>query len=224
MDLGNHSYSHPSLNDVGAEAYISDIQHGEATTKSLLAKRHHQLRYFRAPYLETGSTRAIKVEVDNWLAAHGYTTAPVTIDADDWEFAEPYDEAIARRDSAQQQHIKSEYLAYTAARVAWAQASARQLFGRDIRHVMLLHCTRLNADTLDDIAKLLKRAHLRPVSLAIALEDPVYEQPDTYVGEDGIDWLERWSEVRDVDLPQAGNEDPPADIRAAYDRVDSDRH
>lgn len=223
MELGNHTYSHPSLNEVGPSAYISDIARGEPVTKALLERHHMRLRFFRAPYLETGSTLAIKNEVASWLRAHAYVMAPVTIDADDWEFAEPYDGAIARRNVADQKRIKSEYLAYTAMRISWAQASARQLFGRNIAHVMLLHCTRLNADTLDDLAKLLKRARLRAVSLASALQDPVYREPDGYVGPDGIDWLERWAQVRKIDLPEAGNEDPPADIQAAYDRVDNDR-
>jgi peptidoglycan/xylan/chitin deacetylase (PgdA/CDA1 family) len=223
MELGNHTYSHLSLNDVSADAYIADIIRGEPVTKALLRKHHEHMRYFRAPYLETGKTSAIKTKVADWLSAHGYRMAPVTIDPDDWEFAEPYDDAIARRDRARQRHIRSEYLSFTAKRIAWAKASARLLFGRDIWHIMLLHCTRLNADTLDDILKLLRAAHLRPVSLTTALQDPVYKLPDTYVGKDGIDWLERWADARGVDLPEAGSEDPPADIQAAYDRVDNDR-
>lgn len=224
MELGNHTYSHASLNDVGPQAYIADIELGEPITKALLQKHSEQMRYFRAPYLETGETAAVKNSVDRWLAMHNYRMAPVTIDADDWEFAEPYDDAIARRNDAEKRHIRAEYLAYTATRVAFAQAAARALFGRDIRHVMLLHCTRLNADTLDDLLKILRNAHLRPVSLATALQDPVYRLPDTYVGKDGIDWLERWADARKVDLPEAGDVDPPRDIQAAYDRVDNDRH
>jgi len=224
MELGNHTYSHPSLNAVGAQAYIVDIARGEVVTKSLLKAHGKRMRYFRAPYLETGATYRIKHEVEAWLLAHHYQMAPVTIDADDWEFAEPYDAALARRDEAEQRRIRNEYLAYTAMRISWAKASARMLFGRDIAHVMLLHCTRLNADTLDDVLRLLHRAHLRPVSLSTALKDPAYRLPDTYVGRDGIDWLERWADARKADLPESGDEDPPADIQAAYDQVDDDRH
>jgi hypothetical protein len=208
---------------VGPKEYIADIERGEQLTKPLLQAHGLDMRYFRAPYLETGRTAAIRDEVAAWLTAHGYTMAPVTIDADDWEFAEPYDDAIARRDRARQRRIRKEYLAYTAKRIGWAQASARALFGRDIAQVMLLHCTRLNADTLGDVLKIVKRARLKPVNLATALEDPVYKQPETYSGPDGIDWLQRWAESRGVDLPQAGSEDPPADIQAAYDLVDNDR-
>jgi len=147
---------------------------------------------------------------------------PVTIDADDWEFAEPYDDTIARRDVRLQRYIRAEYLVHTAGRIAWSQRSARILFGRDIAQIMLLHATRLNADTFDDLARLLRQARLRPISVDRALRDPVYRVPSTYAGPDGIDWLERWALTRKVDLPDDGNEDPPADIVAAYKRVDND--
>lgn len=222
LQLGNHTYSHASLNEVGPRSYIEDIVKGERITKALLSARGEQMRYFRAPYLETGKTLRDKQEVQSWLTAHGYWMAPVTIDADDWEFAEPYDDAIRRKDAAGQRRIRAEYLDLTAARIGWAQESARRLFGRDIRHIMLLHCTRLNADTLPAVVKLLARAHLKPVTIDEALQDPVYQQPDLHLG-DGIDWLQRWADVRQVDLPEAGDEDPPADIQAAYDRVDHDR-
>ncbi len=223
MDLGNHTFSHDSANALGASAYIADIVRGEPVIRQLLARRGRKILWFRHPYLETGYPAATQREIDTWLASHGYRIAPVTIDADDWEFAEPYDDAIARHDPAAQKHIMAEYLAYTAKRIDWARRSAHVLFGRDIAHVMLLHCTRLNADALDDIAALLRRQHLRSVGLAEALRDPVYRERDPYVGKDGIDWLERWAIDRHRDLPDNGNEDPPADIKAAYDRVDNDQ-
>ncbi len=223
MDLGNHGYSHRSPDELGTAGYIADIARGEPVTRRLLGARGKRLRWFRYPYLAAGSTAAAKGTIAAWLAAHAYRIAPVTIDAQDWEFAEPYDDAIARGDVERQRQIRAEYLAYTSRRIAWAQASARSLFGRDIAHVMLLHCTRLNADMLDDIAILLRKAHLRPVSLARAMRDPAYRTRDTYAGPDGLDWLERWAETSDVQLPESGNEDPPADIQADYDRVDNDR-
>jgi peptidoglycan/xylan/chitin deacetylase (PgdA/CDA1 family) len=223
MDLGNHSFSHESPNAIGVKAYLADIARGEPVIRGLLARHGRRIAWYRHPYLETGYPAATEREIDGWLAVHGYRIAPVTIDADDWEFAEPYDDAIARHDMAAQRHIMTEYLAYTAKRIDWARRSARLLFGRDIAHVMLLHCTRLNADALDDLAALLRRDHLRSVSLAQAMRDPVYHMADHYVGKDGIDWLERWAIDRHRDLPADGDEDPPADIKAAYDRVDNDQ-
>lgn len=223
MSLGNHTYSHGSPNTLGADGYIADIAHGEQVTRPMLKARGQKLRWFRHPYLETGFPAAVRNRIDAWLGTLGYRIAPVTIDAEDWEFAEPYDDAIARRDVAKQEQIRKAYLDYTAIRIRWSQASARVLFGRDIAHVMLLHCTRLNADTLDELAGLLRQAHLRPVTLDRAMRDPAYRTRDTYAEKDGITWLERWALTMHKTLPEAGDEDPPAQIQAEYDRVDNDR-
>lgn len=223
MHLGNHTYSHASPNDVGAAAYIADIVKGETVTKALLAERGETLHWFRHPYLQTGSPAPVRREIESWLAAHGYRIAPVTIDADDWMFAEPYDDAIARHDGPRQKRLRAEYLAYTAKRIAWSQASAKVLFGRDIAHVMLLHATRLNADTMDDLARLLKHADLRSVTLTEAMRDPAYRTRDDYAGKNGINWLERWALTLHKNLPVEGDVDPPKDIQAQYDRVDNDR-
>jgi peptidoglycan/xylan/chitin deacetylase (PgdA/CDA1 family) len=224
MGLGNHTFSHKSPNGIGATGYVADIARGEPVTRGLLAQYGRRLRWFRHPFLETGYPSAVKREINDWLVVHRYRIAPVTIDADDWEFAEPYDDAIARNDLVGQRHIKSAYLASTSRRIAWSIKSARVLFGRDIAQIMLLHCTRLNADSIDALASLFQHFRLRPVSLDHAMRDRAYRNPDTYAGMDGIDWLERWSISMRRDLPEEGDEDPPADIQAAYDRVDNDRH
>lgn len=223
MSLGNHTYSHGSPNTLGAEGYIADIVRGEQVTRPMLKARGMKLRWFRHPYLETGYPAAVRNTIDAWLKTHGYRIAPVTIDAEDWEFAEPYDDAVAKQDVERQAQIRKAYLDYTAIRIRWSQASARVLFGRDIAHVMLLHCTRLNADTLDDLARLLRDAHLRPVTLEKAMRDPAYRTPDDYAEKDGITWLERWALTKREALPEEGDEDPPAQIQAEYDRVDNDR-
>ena len=223
MDLGNHTLSHESPNALGAKGYIEDVLRGEPVTRRLLAERHRQLRWFRHPYLETGAPQAVKLEIDRWLAEHHYRIAPVTIDADDWEFAEPYDDAIARRDEPRRQRIKAQYLDYTRSMMVWHRKASQALFGRDVAYVMLLHATRLNADSIEDIAAMLKAQHLRGVTLDEAMRDKAYQTPDPYVGRDGVDWMERWSLELHKELPWDSYKEAPADIQAEYDRVDSDR-
>ncbi|MGL4301544.1 MAG: polysaccharide deacetylase family protein, partial [Sphingomonas sp.] len=222
--LGNHSYSHESANDITGPAYVADIIRGEPVVRSLLAAKDKTLGWYRHPYLETGFPAATKRAVDEWLPAHHYRIAPVTIDADDWEFAEPYDDAIMRHDKPLQRRIMRAYLDYTAIRIDWSLRSAHVLFGREIAHVMLLHATRLNADAFDRLAALLRHAHLRPVSLESAMADPAYHTADRYEGKDGLNWLERWALTLRKDLPSNGDEDPPHWIDLLYDRVDNDRH
>ncbi|MBT2187208.1 polysaccharide deacetylase family protein [Sphingobium sp. H33] len=223
LDLGNHSFSHESPNSLGANAYVEDIARGEPVTRALLAEFHKTLAWYRFPYLETGNTAAVKHAIERWLIQHHYRIAPVTMNADDWEFSEPYDDAVAQGDLRRQQRIKQQYLQYTDRMINWYQKAARALFRRDISYVMLLHATRLDADCIDDFAALLKRHRLRGVTLAEAMRDPAYRTRDHYIGSDGIDWLERWSLVSKRELPWESFEDPPKDIQADYDRIDRDR-
>ena len=95
-------------------------------------------------------------------------------------------------------------------RIDWSLRSAPPCSGA-ISH-RSYYCTRLNADSIDDFASIFRRLHLRPVNLDRAMRDRAYRTPDTYVGEDGIDWLERWSALKRTDLHEEGEEDPPTDI------------
>lgn len=224
MDLGNHTYSHESPNDLGAQRYTDDIAKGEPVTKGLLAQHGKTMRYFRHPYLETGSPGPVKDAIDSWLASHGYTIAPVTIDADDWEFAQVYDDAIYRHDEARRLRVRHEYLAYTERTIAWYQHAGQAVFGRQIAFVMLMHDTRLNADSFEELAEILKRRRLKPVTLAQALKDPAYRTRDPYTGKDGIDWVERWSYELHKAMPWSTWRDPPKQIEEEYEKTEHDRH
>ncbi len=224
MNLGNHTFSHESPDQLGGQGYIQDIARGEPVTRGLLGRRGKPLLWFRHPYLETGFPEPVKREIDGWLAGHGYRIAPVTIDADDWEFAQPYDDAIARHDEARRLRIQKQYLEYTERTIAWYQDASNALFGRQIAFVMLLHATRLNADSIDELAEILKRRKLKGVTLEEAMKDPAYLIHDPYVGHDGIDWMERWSNELHKELPWDSWQDPPAQIVQEYDRTERDRH
>lgn len=223
MDLGNHTFSHESPNDIGVKAYIDDIANGEMVTKKLLAARGRRDRWFRAPNLETGHPMAAKQEILGWLATHGYRMAPVTMNATDWQFAEPYDDAVLHHDTARAARIRASYLAYTREMIGWYHDASAALFGRDIAYVMLLHTSRLNADCIDDLATLFRRAKLRPVNLDTAMRDPAYRTPDRFAEADGIDWMERWAETLNKTLPWDSFHDVPKDIQNEYDKVDKDR-
>jgi hypothetical protein len=106
--------------------------------------------------------------------------------------------------------------------VAWSRKAALQLLGRRPALVFLLHDTRLNADSLDDLAAILKRNDLQVVSLERAMADPAYQIGDDFADADGDEWLSRWSTTLHRDLPWSDFTDPPADIAAAEARLDKD--
>ena len=214
MDLGNHTFSHASLNTTSADAYIADFARDETVTGRLLADRGRREHLFRYPYLETGQTRASHDQVVEWLADHSYTIVPVTMENSDWQFSAPYDDAVARGDGQEAARIRRQYLSFTRAIIAWYEKAGKALFGREPRFVFLLHASRLNAASIDALAVVLKQARLRVVPLAIAMKDAAYQTKDDYIGPDGNEWLERWAMTLQRDLPFESIPKVPAAITA----------
>ena len=201
MDLGNHTYSHPSLTKTPVETYIADVARDETVTAPLLVARGRREHWFRYPFLETGTTQAVRTRFEGWLGEHGYRVAPVTMENSDWQFATLYDAAIARGDVAAAARVRQQYLTFTREIVAWYKQAARGLFGREPSFVFLLHASRLNAASIDALAAILRDARLRPITLDAAMRDPAYRTADHYVGPDGNEWLERWSQTLNKRLP-----------------------
>lgn len=221
MQLGNHTLSHESLNKTPVDDYIAGVSRTDAILRSLGGAHGRPPHWFRHPYLETGLTLETRHTFEAWLKAQGYAVAPVTMENSDYVFALVYDDAIMRRDAAAAARVKAAYLDYTARVTAWYQAAAFQLLGRRPDFVYLLHATRLNADCIDQLAAMLRHDHLRPISLDRAMRDPAYGIADDYAGPDGDEWLSRWSRTLHKELPWDSFPEPPADIVAANDKLDT---
>jgi peptidoglycan/xylan/chitin deacetylase (PgdA/CDA1 family) len=221
MELGNHSYSHLSLDRVPVETYIADVARGGVVTSALLADRGRRERRYRYPYLETGRSAAVRARFEGWLAAHHYRVAPVTMENSDWQFADPYDDALRHGRTTEAGRIRDAYLAYSAAIVPWYRKAAGGLLGREPAFVFLLHASRLNADSVDALDAILRTNRLRAVRLKTAMRDPAYRIADTYVGPDGDEWVTRWAMTLHKDLPWASLPTVPADIRAWSARLDA---
>lgn len=221
MDLGNHTYSHLSLNKTPVDAYIANVARDETVTARLLAAHNRRERWFRYPYLETGETRDVRDRFESWLKKHGYRIAPVTMENSDWQFSGAYDDAVERGDAPEASRIQQEYLAFTKRIVGWYEYAGYKLLGRTPRFVFLLHASRSNAASIDGIASVLRDSNLRVVSLDKAMRDPAYRIPDAYVGPDGIEWLERWSKTLRRDLPWETIPMVPQDIVKADAKLES---
>jgi peptidoglycan/xylan/chitin deacetylase (PgdA/CDA1 family) len=219
MDLGNHTYDHPHFStDVAAE--IAEVEKGEVETRRLLAARGRAPHWFRHPYLETGATAQAQNAFEAWLGMKGYRVAAVSLENSDWLFAAPYDEAVMKGDTAEAARIKAAYLAFTAQIVPWYRQAALDVLGRRPSLVFLLHATRLNADSLDELAKVLADNRLTPVPLVRAMDDAAYEIPDDPATTNGQPWIARWALVLKKPMPWASLPRPPADIAAADARLE----
>lgn len=196
FELGNHTYSHPSLHKVPLDQYLREIADGERVTRPLVEGRGGTYGWFRHPFLQTGRDLDTKRAVESWLSEHGYRVAPVTIDNSEWVYARAY--AIARREKDKElvARIAESYLDYMMRVVAYYERQSELLFGRQIPQVLLVHANRLNADHFGALADLIAKRGYRFVKLGDAVADAAYKSEDTFTGGGGITWLHRWALTR----------------------------
>ena len=191
LELGNHTFSHINLQKASLEEYKEDVLRGEPVTRRLLAERGRDLRYFRHPFLFTGTTPEYKRGLAEFLAARRYTIAPVTVDNGDYIFAKVYHDAKKRGDAATARRVADAYVPYMESVFEHFERLSAETFGREVRQTLLLHANEINADRFDELAAMLRRRGYAFVTLEEALKDPAYSEPDALY-KNGISWLHRW--------------------------------
>ena len=207
FELGNHTYSHFSLNKVGLKAWEDDVIQGESVTRILLSQHNMQLRYFRHPYLDTGRDLETRRQAEAFLVARGYRIAPVTVDAWDWMYGGVYEDAKKRGDAALQQKLVQSYLSYTDEVFAYSEQLSKELVGYEPKQILLLHANELEGDHFSELVEVIRKRGYRFITLEEALNDLIYSLPDTYVGEEGTGWLDHWAITRGKP-PRGGPEFP----------------
>jgi peptidoglycan/xylan/chitin deacetylase (PgdA/CDA1 family) len=193
LELGNHTYSHPDYNSFSFDEFSQDVLKGELITRGILERRSMSLDYFRHPFLHVGNSKERSDSLNAFLGDHGYTVAPVTIDNEDYLFALAYKKAGDKKDSALMKKIGADYLLYMENKLKYFEKQASLLFGRNIKHILLLHASLLNADYMDALAGMFRKNHYEFVTMEQALEDPAYNTSITVYGNWGISWIDRWA-------------------------------
>jgi peptidoglycan/xylan/chitin deacetylase (PgdA/CDA1 family) len=207
-DLGNHSYSHPDINNVPLADVTVDITRGEPLVRAALSARGRTLRYFRHPFLHTGPTPESKAGLQAFLDAHGYTVAPVTFDNSDYAFAALYLQPEHR------ERVLREYLPYMESVIAFFEARSVEVVGREFPQILLIHANQLNADLMPELLAMFRRRGYEFVSLEQALGDDAYKLADGYAGRGGFSWIHRWSRTKG--MPAKGEPEPPAWVTEGF--------
>lgn len=141
--------------------------------------------------------------------------APVTLNNDDWMFAVLYRRAEDAGDTALRTRIGEAYVAYMAEVLDhWEPYSAELTGGREPAQILLLHANTLNRDWYPQIHALYLARGYRFVPLEETLRDPVYALPDSWIRNNGVSWLHRWTAT--AGRPVQWEPEPPAWITEAY--------
>lgn len=193
LELGNHTFSHPDLNDTPLADYLNDIVRGETITRALLEETGRQLRYFRHPYLHTGLDADTKAAVERFLRERGYTAVPVTLYNQEWAFAMVYDRAWGRGDESVMGRVADAYVSYMEKIFEFFEWLSVELLGYEVKQILLLHASALNAHHFDALVRMMKSRGYTFIPTAQALTDRAYLLADTFTGPRGRSALHRWA-------------------------------
>ncbi|HOI29109.1 MAG TPA: polysaccharide deacetylase family protein [Melioribacteraceae bacterium] len=193
FELGNHTYGHQSANRIPPEEFIENIKRGEIVTRKLMNQRGKQLRFFRHPFLHTGTSLETKNRIESFLKESGYTVAPVSVDNSEWIFAAAYEKVRLDNNVALMKYVGEEYIRYMKEKLLYWEEQAQSLFGRDISHILLIHANSLNADYYHELCEMIRSLNYKFISLEEALKDPAYETADRFIKNNGISWIHRWA-------------------------------
>jgi peptidoglycan/xylan/chitin deacetylase (PgdA/CDA1 family) len=173
--LGNHTWSHPNMEEIGVDAYLADIDRNESVLADLTGDATGATwRSFRYPYLRQGFDEASSRRVRDHLAQGGYQIAEVSIDFWDWDYQSPYVRCLEKKSSSAVDALRRTYLERATEMLDWHRAAALQAFGRPIAHVLLLHGGVFTAEMIDELLDAYEKRGVVWVTLDEALADPVY--------------------------------------------------
>jgi len=210
--VGSHTYSHMDLHQNTVDAFTRDVALNEPILKLLdPADKWH---WFRYPYLREGDTLDKRHAVRSHLQQHHYRIAQVTLDYEDYLWNSAYARCVERQDVKSIAWLKSSYISIAAEYIELDRQMAHLVFGREIKHVLLLHLGAFSSTILPDLLDLLHDKGFKLVTLEEAQSDPVYEtDPDAAASRFGGTLLEQWMDARQLKYPKA--------TRKPYEQLDA---
>ena len=167
LELGNHSLSHLHLSEIGAEAFLTDVDKGEAFVKGAP-------KVLRYPFLDEGKDPAVRDAVRAGLAKRKYKVAAVTLSFDDYAYNDPYVRCLAQKDDAAVKALEERYLASARVDAERARAITKARLGRDIPHVLLLHIGSFGAKMMPRLLAQYREMGFTFASLDAVQKDPFY--------------------------------------------------
>ncbi|RUR07720.1 polysaccharide deacetylase family protein [Legionella sp. km772] len=165
FNVGNHTYTHRSLNSESADKYIADIDRADNRLSPVMTEP----KYFRYPYLAEGKGEK-KQKVLDYLAEHHYIVAPVTVDSKDYEFNAQFYRIPYRQRAQRLEQFKKRYLAFIWQQTLRAEKRAKKVEGQPTKQILLIHANLLNSLCLGDIIEMYKKNGYKFITLDEALK------------------------------------------------------
>lgn len=184
--MGNHTYSHKSINKIPVEEFEKEIDDNEKTLQQFGSK--YDWRYFRYPFLHEGNTLDKRNSIRAYLKEKGYKIAQVTVDFEDWSWNDPYARCSDRKDAKQIKWLKKTYLQNAVDQLRRAEVISQGLFHKSIAHILLLHIGAFDAEMIEELLKAYKKEGVEFIPLSEATKDEVYSIDPAVTNESGSEF------------------------------------
>jgi hypothetical protein len=120
VPTGKPHRHHPDIRTVGLDAYLADVDAGEALLADLLGPGQERVwKVFRYPYLRQGTDVPTRLALRKALLERHYRIAEVTIDFDDWAYNPTYVRCLRRGDTASIEALESMLLDAAISQLRW---------------------------------------------------------------------------------------------------------
>ncbi len=171
--IANHSFSHPSLSQVGAEAYLANIDQATAW----LEHRRGYRPWFRYPYLDEGTRgqpdMSVRDAVRAGLAQRGLLNAYITVDTYDWLLDSIAGQARTAGQNLDMDALRDLYVQIVVETAEFQDRLARETLHRQPIQVLLMHETDLETMFLPDAVRALRARGWRIATMDEAYADPI---------------------------------------------------
>src|SRR6267143_1274982 len=182
----NHSYSHKFY---GEQTSYADFAVDFLKNEKVIAPYHNRTALFRYPFLKEGYTADKRDRFRVLLKERGYRVGHVTIDASDWYVSQRFVDRLSKQPKAPVAPYRDYLVAHLLDRAAFYRQLALDVFGRDVRHTLLMHFNPLNAFVLPDVMNAFEAAGWQWIDASLAFEDPVFRsQPQTLPAGESLVW------------------------------------
>ncbi|HKP86560.1 MAG TPA: polysaccharide deacetylase family protein [Blastocatellia bacterium] len=172
--IGNMTFSRFKPIKGTAQEFIDNIARNDQALDPLWKKYPPKQKYFRYPGLRLDADAQKLSQIKAYLKQKGYVEVPATIDARDSLFAQSYCGALARGDQDCANFIKANFKSVLLDKSIKARAAARDVAGREIKHILMIRANQLTCDMLGEILAWYKALGARFITLDEALSDPFY--------------------------------------------------
>lgn len=181
--IGNHTCSHPRLDDVGYQEFTREIAEAESHLAPLLGAQ----KFFRFPYLNEGSDAGLRDRVREFLAKNDYRNGAVSIDNDDSWITYKVNEAAKRNNPIDYEAVKRLLISHIVGAADYYDRLAVKELGYSPKHVLLLHEVDMTVMFFESLVAEFQSQGWKIIDVDEAYRDQLYQRsPKSIYANNGI--------------------------------------